>query len=164
MVVKNRIISFILSVVLLFLMLPSGVAVTAGSDYWATFSVGAGTEYLLYQNEYPITVNKHPSDLQVTFSSSNTDILVILNGVIIPLDLGVATVTMTYLDEYDEEMSVSQTFIIVDTLGLENNASYYIMNVGTGRMMASSSTNQADYANVVTLSDNWAQRSKWRFV
>ena len=100
----------------------------------------------------------------MTFRSSDTDILGIANGVIYPRGLGVATVTMTYLDEYDEEMSVSQMFIVVDTLGLENNTSYYIMNVGTGRMMASSSTNRSDYANVVTLTNNWTERSKWRFV
>ena len=58
MTVKNKIISFTLSVVLLVLMLPSNIVVTAGTDYLATFSAGDGTEYLLYQNNYPITVNK----------------------------------------------------------------------------------------------------------
>ena len=50
MIVKNKIISFIIAVVLLILILPSDMALTAGTDYWATFSVGTGTEYLLYQN------------------------------------------------------------------------------------------------------------------
>jgi hypothetical protein len=112
---------------------------------------------------YTADFTKYPEDLEVTWVSSDTSIVTVTQtGVITPVSLGAANISIYYYDDYyGEDVEQYVTVLIVDSLGLESGNTYYIMNAGTGRLMASSSTETWEYTRVVTLADNWSQRSQW---
>ena len=157
----KRVFLFMLSVILVLNSIIPIMNLSASSECYASFSLD--TNYLLLGKTYIADFIKYPSDLEVTLTSSNTNVLTVTQtGVVTPRALGAATIFISYYDDYDDvEVEDYFSVVVVDSTGLESGETYYIMNANTGRLLASDSTDSGYYTNVITLSSVWAARSQW---
>ena len=126
--------------------------------------VNSNKYYLSVGETYTPTVTKTPSDLAITWRSSNSSIAsVSQNGTITGVSTGYVDIGVQYLNEngYNTVIKVLNLYV-VDTVSLEDNEEYYIANTQSGRLLAPNSNVPSAYVSVTTLLDVWQSRTQWR--
>lgn len=163
MICKKKILAFCLIVSMLIGNVGFCFSVLA-EDAVHSVVVNSNKYYLSVGESYTPTVTKTPSDLSITWRSSNSSIAsVSQNGTITGVSAGYVSIGVQYLNEngYNTITKVLDLFV-VDTVSLENNEEYYIANTQSGRLLAPNSNVPYDYVSVTTLLDVWQSRTQWR--
>ena len=120
MQILKRAFLFMLSVILVLNSIIPIMSLSASSECYATFSLD--TNYLVKDKYYTANITKYPSDLEVTLTSSNNNVVTVTQaGVVRAKALGYANILISYYDDYDE-VEVVEYFpvVVVDSIGIES--------------------------------------------
>ena len=148
----------------IFILSAAGTGLTLSASETPSVSVEFDKTWFYVGETYTPNVEKSSDDLTIVWSIktfSPAVASVSSNGTVTALSVGFTMVTA-----YCQDADYTQSFnvYVYDSLGIESNLSYYIMNVESQRLMSSASTNSSDYANVVTSPRSWEARSRWKVI
>ena len=126
--------------------------------------ISAPKDYILLGQSMQLECNSNTGVLPVAWSSSNANVISISSdGVITAHKEGVATISATYYDTSAKQSYSASMYIFVrDSLGIDNNTEYYIVNKISGRFISLSEASDTNYTPVVTKTRSASDLLKWK--
>ena len=126
--------------------------------------ISAPKDYILLGQSMQLECNSNTGVLPVIWSSSNVNVISISSdGVITAHKEGAATIIATYYDTSAKQNYSASIYIFVrDSLGIENNTNYYIINKSSGRCISLAEESDTNFTPIVTTPFLYSDLSEWK--
>lgn len=126
--------------------------------------ISAPKDYILLGQSMQLECNSNTGVLPVIWSSSNVNVISISSdGVITAHKEGAATIIATYYDTSAKQNYSASIYIFVrDSLGIENNTNYYIINKSSGRCISLAEESDTNFTPIVTTPFFYSDLSEWK--
>lgn len=129
-----------------------------------TVDVSASPTYMLVGQTKQVSCSTNPSGVNVSWSSDNTAVATVnSSGLVTGISEGKAKITATHINSTTGIIVSDYVYLYVkDSIGIEDNTKYYIMNYNSKRYLSLESASDTNFTNVYTRERSTTNLSQWK--